>query len=232
MKNLLVIRAGDRSLHPKYLTARNFDVAISYFGDQPDRYRDDAIFYEQAKGGKWDCLDRFCSSHAEQISEYDFIGFPDDDLDTDAETWNRVFQIGSDFELDLFQPALTIDSPAFWDFVHTEPDKVLRYVNFVEIMTPIFSKRAFKICSPTLGLSGPFGRGLDQLWPQILPWPLYRRAIIDSEPVKHTQAVGGELHQRFAEMHDEANLKAEKLLQHYRITWQEFKTLGFVPKWN
>ncbi|KQD91136.1 hypothetical protein APD30_09305 [Acinetobacter baumannii] len=36
MKNLIVVRCGDKSLHEKWVsTEANYDIALSYFGDNP-----------------------------------------------------------------------------------------------------------------------------------------------------------------------------------------------------
>jgi hypothetical protein len=41
-RNLVAVRAGDKSLHPHWLIGdggRNWDLVVSYFGDDPGLYR-------------------------------------------------------------------------------------------------------------------------------------------------------------------------------------------------
>jgi hypothetical protein len=64
-----------------------------------------------------------------------------------------------------------------------------RYVGFVEIMVPGFSRTAFAKILPTLDLTETgWGWGLDSVWPKLLD---YRNAaILDGVPLRHTRPVG------------------------------------------
>jgi len=64
-----------------------------------------------------------------------------------------------------------------------------RYVGFVEIMAPGFSRTAFARLLPTLALTETgWGWGLDSVWPKLLD---YRNvAVLDGLPVRHTRPVG------------------------------------------
>src|SRR3712207_3001992 len=64
-----------------------------------------------------------------------------------------------------------------------------RWVGFVEIMVPGFSRAALERLLPTLDLSRTgWGWGLDSVWPKLLG---YRNVgIIDATPVLHTRPVG------------------------------------------
>ena len=57
-RHLVVLRAGDRSLHPQWIadTPRDFDLFISYYGAEPDRYRSDTPLWEARRGPKWPCI--------------------------------------------------------------------------------------------------------------------------------------------------------------------------------
>ena len=50
-KNLVVVAAGDNSLHKDWLKGSpNFDLMIIYFGDEKDKYKKDCKYYIQKKG--------------------------------------------------------------------------------------------------------------------------------------------------------------------------------------
>ena len=45
-QNLVIVRAGNSSLHEEWLTGaeeRNWDLIVNYFGDDPQRYRRDDV---------------------------------------------------------------------------------------------------------------------------------------------------------------------------------------------
>jgi hypothetical protein len=192
MRNLIVVRAGEESLHSHWIAGREapqFDLAISYYGDEPQKYRQQAgPLYEHVKGGKWNVVHSLIRRNRELISSYDCVAIPDDDMDADAFTWNRLFEIVHNYKLDLAQPALTADSPTIWDFLWQHPGKLLRFTNFVEVMTPIFSRRALPVVTWTFGeLPSGSGWGLDYIWSRLLYWPEYRKAVIDKYPARHTR---------------------------------------------
>jgi hypothetical protein len=58
-KNLVIVRAGDSSLHEEWLQGegeRNWDLIVNYFGDDPQRYRKDDVQRIDSKGPKWPAL--------------------------------------------------------------------------------------------------------------------------------------------------------------------------------
>ena len=85
-RNLIVLRAGDDSLHNRWLGTgrRDFDLFISYYGSTPGRYAHDAKLYEMRRGPKWSCISHLVQEHASTIDSYDCVWFPDDDLDADT----------------------------------------------------------------------------------------------------------------------------------------------------
>jgi hypothetical protein len=64
-----------------------------------------------------------------------------------------------------------------------------RYTQFVEIMCPIFSRRALQICLGTMRDTAS-GYGLDHLWPSLLGYPRGRIGIIDAVAAAHTRPIG------------------------------------------
>lgn len=196
--NLVIVRAGDASLHPGWITDpnREFDLFVSYYGNEPDRYRSDADLYEMRPGPKWPSLAALLREQPELVDRYRAFWLPDDDLLASSRTIDRMFALFRGFGLALAQPALSRDSYVSWPHLLVRPELVLRYVSFVEIMAPVFDREALEACVGTFGES-PSGWGLDWIWPTLLGRDrLDAIAVIDATPVKHTRPLGGELYQK------------------------------------
>jgi hypothetical protein len=109
---LVVVRAGDASLHPTWtddLATRDWDLVVSYYGLDPARYRD-------ARGRRIDDAgQKFLGLHAlltrERFwREYDYIWLPDDDLAIDQAAVSALFATTARLGAALAQPALSWDS--------------------------------------------------------------------------------------------------------------------------
>lgn len=236
-KNYLIIaRVGDSSLHPQWLQGEpNFDIFLSYFGDEPDRYRESSTYYEQVKGGKWPVVAEIVKNNTSIIEKYDAVWIPDDDLLVDTDTINRMFGLFHGLEISYGQPALTTDSYYTYPFLLRDDASLVRYTNFVEVMAPIFSRRALKEIANTIELS-PSGWGLDFLWSSLFCQQGDDCvAVLDATPVKHTRPVGGELYAKNPELspvHDWR--KIEELFPQLDLSPEKKKNkihvLGFVKK--
>jgi hypothetical protein len=188
-RNLLVVRAGEESLHPSWLNAsrpRDFDLLVSYYGDVPGRYREMADVYHAMKGPRWPAHNELCRTQPALFESYDYVAFACDDLGARQMTWNRLFDACRRFELDLAQPAIrghrshTITRPV--------DGCALRFTDFVEVMCPVMSRRAFGELKSTFGESVS-GWGLDYLWSEISTRKGWRVAIIDAVRVRHSRPI-------------------------------------------
>lgn len=215
-RNLVILRAGDQSLHRGWIAGRrDFDLCISYYGSTPDRHRDDADHYEMRRGPKWPCLADLLKAHPEWLTRYDAFWFPDDDLAATTDCINRMFALFHGFELALAQPALTADSYVSWPHLIQQPGCYLRFVNFVEVMAPVFSAPSLRACLPTFSESRS-GWGLDWVWPRLCGAGRDDAiAIIDAAPVKHTRPLGGDLYRNNPEL--DPSKDCEELLAKYDI---------------
>jgi len=188
---LLVCRAGDNSLHKSWIEPKdykNFDLLIDYYGDKPDLFVNDGDFYYQNKGPRWPGHYNLLNNLGDFFFKYDAVCFIADDIYTNACTISKMFDLFSAHDLWLAQPALTRDS-FFSHYITLEnPLYILRYTNFVEIMVPIFSSYALKMCWETFG-KVKSGWGLDFLWPILLDNPTNKISVLDSVSVKHTRPV-------------------------------------------
>lgn len=192
-RNLVVVRAGDQSVHPQWLSGgdRNFDIFVSYFGKDEGRYADTADYHENRKGMKWPVIGDLLEMRPELAARYAYFWFPDDDLIADTDTINRMFDFAAAYRLALSQPALTRDSYYTWPLLLQRDDYELRFTRFVEVMAPVMDRDALRVCLPTFG-ENTSGWGLDWLWPRMLESRGERAiAIIDATAVRHSRPVGG-----------------------------------------
>jgi hypothetical protein len=187
---LVVVRAGDASLHPRWLdgVAPTFDLAVCYYGDDPKAFSDCALRYA-VKGGKWDGLHAFFAANPGVFEKYDWIWLPDDDIATTTACINRLFDIAEKYALDVAQPSLTWDSYYAHFVTLQNPRFELRWTNYVEVMVPLLRTDLVRRIFPAFA-GRRFGAGLDYLWSRWMIEPRYRTAVIDSVAVRHTRPVG------------------------------------------
>jgi len=192
---LVVVRAGDRSMHPQWLAqtgARNWDLIVHYYGDDPQRYPTSGggLVRIDSKGPKWPALHKLLSDTRDAWREYDYIWFPDDDLAASCEDINRMFELMAALGIELAQPSLSWDSDSDLLMTLHNPNFALRFSSFIEPMAACFSRALLERVVPTFGeiISG---RGLGYVWPRYLQSPATQCAILDRIQVTHTRPVAG-----------------------------------------
>ncbi len=194
--NLVVLRAGSGSLHRRWWgdhpeVERNWDLCISTYDGDPEVVGAGAEYLaDQPRQRKFQAI--FDLFHpGSPLLAYDRVWLPDDDLLISVADINLTFHLTRKYALDLAQPALRPGPDCFHFHPVTlrQPDSVLHYAGFVEIMCPVFSARALRICLPSFRDSWS-GHGLDYLWPSLLGGPQARLAIIDAVTMVHTRPIG------------------------------------------
>ena len=127
-----------------------------------DNYKRNSDIFITSKGPKWVIIRNILLNRKVNLKilrDFDFITFPDDDLDLSVSKWNKLFKIGKKYDLNLYQPALIDNGREYITKSHenliVHPECKLRYINFVEVMAPIFSlktlHRSLKIlCDPNI----------------------------------------------------------------------------------
>ena len=192
-RNLVIVRAGDSSLHPDWLAGegtRNWDLVVSYFGKDPDRHRAPDIVRIDDVGPKWSPLQRLLTEHPEFLDRYDYIWLPDDDLAMTKPDMNRFFDICRQYNLELAQPSLSVESPMNHPLLIHNRATHLRFSNFVEVMAPCFSADCLRRVLPTLSRTQS-GWGIDWLWPRLVNNTETGMAVIDDVVIHHTRPLFG-----------------------------------------
>ena len=217
-KNLVVVRAGENSLHREWMIGkgqRNWDLFVSWYGQDPyEPYENERV--QHVKGGKWDGLFKTFLTNPDLLNQYDYIWLPDDDIRTDTDTINALFDLIQKFELRVAQPSLTWDS-YFSHFVTLNvPGLTLRYTNFVEVMVPCFEKSLLRDMLPFFEHTMT-GYGLDWIWPLWDQDPKYKAAIIDCITVKHTRPLGRFLSPMAKSKGSRPVDELEQILKHYHL---------------
>jgi len=222
-KNLVITRVGVNSLHPGWLDAnlpRTWDLYLSPYQQISEEAGLDCQVGEVIAGPKWSGI-RDVLATWDGWRDYDYVWMPDDDIAVDQESVNRMFDVAARAELDLFAPALN-EGSFFAHYIAMRNSSFFgRWVGFVEIMIPGFSRSALERLQPTLDLTETgWGWGLDSVWPKILDYK--NVAIIDGVSVGHTRPVGV---MRDEDLRRRVHEESDKLLAQYDCQ-QEHVTFG------
>ena len=194
-RHLVVLRANEQSLHSSWLRDipdgdRSWDLCISYYGQPetfpPDDFSEFVCFQNGQR--KFRALKNLMHK-ASVLWSYDYIMFPDDDLQMKWSDLNILFNICGEYELQLAQPSLDPDGVINLKLSQQKPDFLLRFVTMVEVMAPIFSVEALRRCVHTFDLNES-GFGLDYVWTKLVDGPLTKIAVIDRVAVLHTRPLG------------------------------------------
>ena len=222
--NLVVVRAGEKSLHPGWLdqdyAERSFDLVVSYFSDRAfdDHPEAPGVGKVLIKGGKWDGLYKTLAG-TDDLESYEHIWLPDDDIATDGRTIGRTFELAKEYALGVCQPSLSRES-YYTHFMFSQCESFrLRYTNHVEIMVPCLSRDVLRRALPYFETTMS-GFGLDYIWCR---WPetgAFRAAILDEVAVHHTRPIGSQLKKAISDT-GSANTDEEKAMNAlFGIDWR------------
>lgn len=190
-RNLVVLRANAQSLHVHWARNipeedRNWDLCISWYGKEvPSDLKEWEYFTHQPNDRKFSAIYKLFLEGS-PLLDYENVYMPDDDL---MMTWadiNKLFNIFRIGGFDLAQPSLVATSYVTHPVTAQNPEYLVRYTNFVELMCPVFSRSFLQICLPTFEASFS-GFGLDHIWSQLGGRVPGRIAIIDDIAVAHTR---------------------------------------------
>ena len=172
-KWLVYSSVGDRGAITSWArNPRDFDVFLSYYGDQPGRFADLADGYEERPGFKFCNLWEWHRREPERFGGYDAVLVIDDDLILSADEIGELFRIRERYALWVLQPSFSPRGKMSWDVTRQRPRCQLRFTNFVENGAPLFA--ADKLWSFFDGYDGSLaGYGIDF-------WYLHSMAALDN----------------------------------------------------
>lgn len=235
-KYLVIVRAGDSSLHPTWLegtTNRTWDLIVHSYGAKCPWTDEEGVEVIRATGSdiagpKMRAMHSLYQQRRSEFLTYDYICFADDDLAASVERFNLMFSMCEHFGLELAQPALTHDSHmGNWGITMENRSFLLRYTNFVEIMCPVFSRAFLELCAPTF-LENMTGYGLDILWSSWVSTP-WKSGILDACPVRHTRpSFSGQLYKMFKNMGVDKDQELIALIKKWNLVKPEQQIPGKV----
>jgi hypothetical protein len=217
MKNLIVSICGDQSLHHQWVHGEqpDFDLFVCYYGKNGDQFQHDGKYYARENGTKFVILNALWQRFGDVFAAYDAVLVPDDDIYLSAKDINRFFNIFHTYKLDLAQPAIA----GWYSYPLTCPvvTSKLRYTNWVEIMTPCFSKEGLQKCRHTFSQNNT-NWGIDFLWNEVLGKPKDKIAIIDSVVGVHTRpCFFGDTYINNGNTFEKAMKDANEIYEFYKI---------------
>ncbi|MGD0562111.1 MAG: hypothetical protein ABSA66_03390 [Roseiarcus sp.] len=219
-KNLVVVRAGKNSLHPRWLNGeqgRNWDLVVSLYDPDARFQHPDDVVVVARRGGKWDGLHAFFAN-CDILSRYDYIWLPDDDIETSASAINAIFDDMRRHALDAAQPSLTRNSYFSFFALTSCPGYLIRYTNFIETMAPCLKSSVLQaVLADFEGSMSGFG--LDYIWCRLSHDNRFKAAILDHIAVRHTRPVGGSLRGVMEKSGVSAEDEERKLYARYNIRY-------------
>jgi hypothetical protein len=142
-RRLVFVQCGE-GFDADYLNEpRDYDVLLNYFEETGANPRSDAVIFQA--GTKTTSIRRILDERPDVLLRYDAVLFIDDDVEIGAGGIDALFAAMAREGLDLAQPALTADSRSAWPYLkRPEAGVGIFRVTSVEIMAPIFSRRALE----------------------------------------------------------------------------------------
>jgi hypothetical protein len=169
LRNLVVVPAGDRSLHESYAEGRDFDLWVYYYGDSDAiarRYAAGCDRLFRGKGEKFALIRALAAldqEAASPFSAYAFVLLPDDDVrfPGGAADITRAFALAHAIRADIFQPTIA-NAHYAWEATRQAPGLLCRAATDVETMMPGFSSEVFRSAFlPTLHAARNIRAGWD-----------------------------------------------------------------------
>lgn len=189
-KGLVVLQAG-RGL-PVNMWAdapgREWDLMVNYY-DAVGFHADLGDYVTFQKGTKFTSMWTLWKKFRSILQAYDHVLFLDDDVETTYQDLNRMFEMCRKHQLDLSQMSLSDASFTSWGALFSRSGMASpRPISAVEIMMPVFSRKALELVAPSFGQSVS-GFGLDLVWGKLVGDAGGRIAILDEVQATHARPV-------------------------------------------
>ena len=166
-RNLVFSSVGDNTNFNDLWTEkyRKYDLWVVYYGDNEKKYEDykkKVDFIEKRKGSKFQNLYYIYNKYKKELQKYDRFFILDDDIIINTSDINKMFETAQKYKLWICQPSFGVDSKVSWEHTKNVKGAILRYTNFIEVNTPLYTRwaldRLMKYYTPKL-----IGWGVDYL---------------------------------------------------------------------
>lgn len=225
-KKLLFTSAGDNTQFYNYWLGKNrdYDVYCVYYGNNDENYKKYSTLVDKIwkrKGSKFQNFHYIYTNYRELLDKYDRFFIVDDDIVINTNDINNLFNISIKYDLWLCQPSYTSTSKISWPGTAHVPNNLLRYTNFTEVGTTVFSEYAIhkfmKYYDPIL-----IGWGIDLFYIWVLGEDKQDKyAIIDS-----IQCINPHDADKIVKIREHNNIKNFNKEQDY---WIQIKNKNNIP---
>ncbi|WP_089729148.1 DUF707 domain-containing protein [Candidatus Thiosymbion oneisti] len=188
------LQCGADSVHQHWLSERpkTWDLIVNHYdathvGQLPCQIE----FQQQGRlpGTKFTAVHGLLQGWPDILKAYAYVLLLDDDLHIQESEIGELFAIAEEKDLDLAQPSLASDSPGRHPVFFTRGRRGVRYVNGVEIMMPLISRRALEAGAHLFGETVS-GWGLDIALSKIVKEQLNgKAAVVDQIVARHTKPI-------------------------------------------
>lgn len=192
--NLIILCAGNESLHLENnwtKKGKTFDLCILYYGkdgEKLEQYKNGCNYICEVEGPKWRNIHEILKNN-DFWKRYEYIWFPDDDLEIKVEEVEKMFKIVNDKEIALSQPSLEDENVSHPGLLHNmEVKEDVIETGFIEIQMPcIRRKEVEEIVFPMLeeNQDNKSGWGFDHYWSRMIK----EKYMLNSVVVRHTKPV-------------------------------------------
>jgi len=140
-KYLVFTSAGESAnLHHWLRGERNFDLWVTYFGEEPGKYQGVADYYNARKGGKFPNFYHAYKTWPDKFDGYEAIMLMDDDIIIAGGKISQLFELRKKYDLWCLQPAMDRRGKVSHPINRRDPSCRMRFTNFIEIGCPLFRK--------------------------------------------------------------------------------------------
>ena len=146
-ENLIFSSIGDAAQLPNWIGSdQNYDIWATYYGDDENkynRYKQYTQFIKKSKGSKFQNFNLIWKEFHSELNEYKRFFILDDDIIFDSyKDINKMFNFARDESTWICGPTFKPFGQISHLITQTDESASFRYVNFVEINTPLFSNFA------------------------------------------------------------------------------------------
>jgi len=183
MKNLVFTSAGDNTNFDNIWLdkKRNYDVWVVYYGNNEEtyeRYKSKVDYIEKRQGSKFQNFEHIYKT--KDLSQYERFFIVDDDIIMSTKDINTLFIMSERFGFWICGPSFDTKSRISHRITKHCPGNLFRYTNYIEVNTPLFTKKALSNLMKMYDTS-LIGWGIDHLYIWANGWDKSDRyAIIDA----------------------------------------------------